>query len=241
MGQPTPPGDLPLYDGLGAEWNDVFGVIPEDKRGEIGAVIKSRISDYDNRLNSYKNWDDVVKTGNPDQVKTALGIYNLVENRPQEVYELLGRHLGISTQQAKEVAETVEGSDSDDPRIVEMQKRIDTMTQIMLAQKQDEVRLSQEAEAEAALNKEMDSLRNKYGKFDEEQILLRMVHKGLSAEDAYKEYEGMVSQIRSTRPAPMLLGQGGSIPRQGVDPRSLNSKDTKDLVANILKQTLGER
>lgn len=241
MTMPTPPGDIPLYDGLSPEWNDVLGAIPEDLRGTVGPVLKSKVSSYEEKLNSYKSWDDVIKSGDPEQVKTALGVYQTIENRPQEVYELLGRHLGISTAEAKKVADAVENDESGDPRIEEMQRRMDAMTQILVGKHQEELRSAQLKEQEDALTKELSDLKTKYGDYDEEQILLRMSHKGISAEEAYKEYEAMVDSIRRTRPAPMVLGSSGGIPRQGVDPRKLDSKDTKNLVTQLLQQSLQGR
>lgn len=241
MGQPTPPGDIPLYDGLGTEWNDVLSAVPEEARSTVGSAIKGRISDYDTRLNSYKNWDDVIKSGDPEHVKTALGVYNTIENKPQEVYELLGRHLGISTAEAKKVADAVESDESGDPRIEEMQRRIDTMTQILVGKHQEELRSVQLKEQEDALAKELSDLKTKHGEIDEEHILMLMSHNNVSAEDAYKQYEALVTKIRGNRPAPMVLGSSGGIPRQGVNPRTLDSKDTKNLVATLLQQSLQGR
>jgi hypothetical protein len=239
MGQPTPPGDIPLYDGLGTEWNEVLSVIPEEVRGTVGSALKNRVADYETKLSSYKDWDDVIKTGNPELVKTAIGTYEVIENRPQEVYELLGRHLGISTQQAKKVAEELEDDNSGDPIVTQLKNQVDTLSQIILSQRQEEMKSTQLKQQEDALAKELDNLKSKYGDYDEEQILYRMHDKGLSAEDAYKEYSAMVDSIRARRPAPMVLGQSGSIPRQAVDPRKLDSKDTKNLVAQLLQQSLG--
>ncbi len=241
MTNPTPPGDIPLYDGLGTEWNEVLNAIPEELRGTVAPAIKSKVSSYDEKLNSYKAWDDVIKTGNPDLVKTAIGTYEVLENRPKEVYELLGRHLGISAAQAKEAVQELDSDDSGDPVVAQLQQQVDTLSQIILSQRQEEIKSTQLAQQEAALGKELDSLKQKYGEYDEEQILWRMHDKGLSAEDAYKEYEAMVNSIRAKRPAPMVLGQSGSIPRQAVDPRKLDSKDTKNLVAQLLQQSLPGR
>jgi hypothetical protein len=239
MGQPTPPGDLPLYEGLGSEWNDVLKDIPEEIRGNVGSALKNRVSDYETRLGSYKQWDEVIKSGDPEHVKTAMGVYQTIENKPQEVYELLGRHLGISTAQAKEVAQELEDDNSGDPVVAQLKQQVDMLTQVIVGKHQEEIKNTQLQQQEAALSKELGDLKNKYGDFDEEQILLRMHVKGVSAEEAYKEYEAMVDSIRARRPAPMVLGQSGSIPRNGVDPRKLDSKDTKNLVAQLLQQSLG--
>ncbi len=51
----------------------------------------------------------------------------------------------------------------------------------------------------------------------------------------------MVSEVRRTRPAPMIMGQGGQIPRNSVDPVKLDGKATRNLVAQMFQQANDER
>lgn len=236
MGQPTPPGDnVPLYEGLDPSWNDIVSAFPEDRRGDLAPLLQSRVSEIEKKYEPLQQYADFAKSGiSPDQMSTALNVYATIENNPKLVYETLAKHLNISTETAKDIVQEVQEGDDDDPRIATMQNQINTLMQIKVAEHQRSTQQQMVAEQEAVLDRELKSLQKKYGDFDEEQILMRMQHKGLSAEDAYKEYETMVSNLRRTRPAPMIMGQGGQIPRNAIDPTKLDSKSTKALVVDML-------
>lgn len=238
MGQPNPPGDnVPLYEGLDPSWNDIVGAFPEDKRAELAPLLKERISGYETQLDSYKPWADLQKSGiTPDFAGTAVQLFTTIENNPREVYETIGKHLGITTAEVKEVAESLEEEgQSDDPRLATLQQQVETMTQIMLAQRHQNTKEQLVAEQESALEKSITDLKQKYGNdINEEQILMRMMHKDMSAEDAYQEYSNMVSEIRKTRPAPMVMGTGGTVPNRAIDPAKLDGKSTRNLVAQML-------
>ncbi len=75
MGQPNPPGDLPLIEGLSAEWNEFVSAFPEEQRNVLGPKLKERISNYESSIESYKQWDDLQKSGiTADQAGIALNI-----------------------------------------------------------------------------------------------------------------------------------------------------------------------
>lgn len=243
MGQPLPPGDnVPLYEGLDASWNEFVSAIPEDKRAEFAPKLKERIDQYE----PLKQWEDLQKSGiTPQHASTALDIFTVLENNPKEVYETIGKHLGISPQEAKEAVKELEKAPEggpEDPRLKTLQQQVDTLTQIALAQRQMSSEEQQAAEADAAVANELDGLKKKYGDtYDEEQIIMRMVHKNLTAEQAYQEYASMVSTIQQRRPAPMLLGSGGVAPNRAIDVKKLDSAGTKNLVKQMLDHANAER
>jgi hypothetical protein len=239
MGQPTPPGDIPLYEGLGTEWNDIVSAIPEDRRAELGPKIKERLSGYE----PLQQYADLHKSGiTAEQAGTALNLFSIIENNPREVYETLGKHLGITAEAAKEAVEELEEENGDDPRIQTLQQQVDTLAQIALAQRKMSTEERQNAEADAALDKEITELKNKYGKdLPEDEIIMRMIHKNLTAEQAYQEYSGRVAEIQKRRPAPMIMGQGGAIPSRAIDVKKLDNKGTKNLVAQMLDHANAER
>ena len=237
MGQPLPPGDnVPLYEGLDASWNDIVGALPEDKRAELAPKLKERVSTYENQIQSYKPWEDIQKSGvTPDHASTALTLFSTIENNPREVYETLGKYLNITPAQAKEVVKEIEEGDEDDPRIKKLQEQVDTMAQLMVAQNQQSTQAQMVKEQEQALDKEIKDVMTKYGdSVPEDQILMRMLHKGMTAEQAYQEASEMIAQIRSTRSAPMIMGSGGAIPARQIDVTKLDSKSTKSVVAQML-------
>jgi hypothetical protein len=240
MGQPTPPGDnVPLYEGLDSSWNDIVSAFPEDRRNELAPLLKSRIDSYE----PLKQWESFQKDGiTPDSAKTALDTLKYIESNPKDVYEAIGKHLGISATQAEQVVEEIEDGDSTDPRIAKLQQQIDTMSQIMIAGRQQTLQEKEAAQQDAAIDKEINALKAKHGdEVNEEEVIMRMLHKNMTAEQAHQEYSAMVSELRRTRPAPMLLGSGGSVPKKGIDVTKLDSAGTKNLVAQMLEHANVER
>lgn len=240
MGQPIPPGEnTPLYEGLDASWNDVVSALPEDRRSELAPRIKERIDAY----KPLEAWKDLQTSGiTPEFASTAVSLYSVIENNPRQVYDTLATHLGITPAQAKEAVETMqEVTDEDDPRIATLQQQVDTLAQIALAQRQQTAAEQMAAEQEAALSKELEDLTKKYGEIDEDEILMRMLHKNVTAEQAYQEYANKVSELRKRTPAPRLIGQGGVVPRNAIDPTKLDSAGTKDLVAQMMQRALHDR
>lgn len=237
--QVTPPGDIPLFEGLGVEWNDIVSGFPEDKRAELAPKLRDRISAYE----PLKQWEDLHKSGvTPDQAGTALQLFSVIENNPKEVYDTLAKYLNITPAQAQEVVEEIQEGDSTDPRIQAMQQQIETMSQILIGQRQMSVKQQQEAEAETALQKEIETVQNKYQGTDlpEKQLMMRMLHLDMTADQAAQDYLKEVDAIRSRRPAPFVLGSGGNIPSRGIDPVKLDSKERKNLVAQMLDHANAE-
>ncbi len=234
MGQPLPPGDnVPLYEGLDASWNDIVGAFPEDRRAELAPKLKDRISAYE----PLKPWEDFSKAGiTPDHVRNAIDVFNAVERNPREVYEAIGRELGISAQEVKEVAEELEDEgDNEDPRIKALQEQFNTLAQITLTERQQKQASAAAEAADAKLNQEINALKNKYGNdIPEDEILMRMGYKNLSAEEAYQEYAARTADIQKRRPAPFVMGGSGAIPQKGIDPTKLSGEDTRSLVAQMM-------
>jgi DNA-binding transcriptional MerR regulator len=232
MGQPTPPGDIPLIDGLGPEWNEFVSAIPEDKRAEIGPKLKERISSFE----PLKQWEDLSRSGvTAEQASNALNLFSIIENNPKDVYDTLGKYLNVTKEEVKEaIAENDAGTVSDDPRLAALQQQVDTLAQIALAQRQQSTQEQAVAEQEQALEEELGALRQKYGDVPDNEIVMRMLHHDMSAEEAYQDYAKLVETVRSKRPAPFVMGAGGNIPSRSIDVTKLPSQDTKKLVAQML-------
>lgn len=239
MGQPIPPGDnVPLYEGLDSSWNDFVSVIPEDKRSAFAERVNGIHKEYE----PLKQWEEFHKSGiTPDHATTAVNLFATIENNPRQIYDAIGKHLGITPQQAEEVVEAIQEDDGSDPRIATLARQVEAMAQIMLGQRQQEVRSQAEAEADARLDKMLGDLKKKYPDVDEEEILWRMDKFDMSPEEAYQAHMSKVTGYRTSRPAPALLGQGGHVPRNVIDPTKLNAAGTKSLVAQMFEHDNAER
>lgn len=238
LNDPTPPGNAPLYEGLGSEWNDIVGAFPEDKRAELAPKLKERIDAFE----PYKQWDDLQKSGiTPQQASEALDISNLINSNPKAVYDKIAEFLGITAQQAQEVVEEVEeAEEAGDSRYEAMKKQLDVLSQIIIQERQSQTQAQLQSQADAALEKEIAAVKKKFGDVDEDQILLYMGRGDLTAEQAYEAYTKRDAEIRSRRPAPTLLGSGSAVPRQPVDYTKLSNEDTKKWVAQMLEHSRNE-
>jgi hypothetical protein len=240
MGQPMPPGDLPLIEGLDSSWNEFVSAIPEDRRAELAPKFKERIQSFE----PLKQWENLQKSGiTPDHADTALKLFSTIENNPREVYDLIGKHLNITPQQAQEVVEELEDGDQDDPRIQRMQQQLDTLAQVAIAQRQMTVKEKEQQAADQAIEAEINAVKKKYGNdLPEDELIMRMIHKNMTAEQAYQEYASRADQIRARRPAPVIMGAGGNIPSSAaIDPTKLDGKQTKSVVAQMLAHANAER
>lgn len=235
--QPTPPGNAPLYEGLDAEWNDIVGAFPEDKRAELAPKLKERLDQFA----PLKEYEDFSKSGvTPKQINEALDISTLINSNPRQVYDKIAEYLGISREEAKEVVEEVEeAEEAGDPRYDAMKKQLDILSQIIVEERQAQTKAQLDAQADAAIDKELSGLKKKFGDIDEEMVLLYM-NKGLTAEQAYQAYVKRDSEIRQRRPAPTLLGSGQAVPNQRVDYTKLTSEDTKKWVAQMVEHSRQE-
>lgn len=237
MAQPTPPGDIPLIEGLGPEWNEFVSAIPEDRRAELGPKLKAQIDTYE----PYKQWDDLQRSGiTAEQASQALNVFQFIEDNPKQVYDALAAHLNISPQQAKEVVEEFEETVEEDPRIKTIQQQVETLAKIMLTQREQGAQQQLLAEEDARVDRELKELKKKYSDVDEREIIMRMMHGNMSAEEAYKDYSEMVTRVRSSRPAPVLLGNGGGVPRNAIDPTKLDSAGTRQIAAQMLEHARNE-
>jgi hypothetical protein len=239
MGQPIPPGDnVPLYEGLDSSWNDFVSAIPEEKRSAFAEQVQGIHKQYE----PLKQWEDLAKSGiTPDHASTALNVYSVLENRPQEVYDTLAKYLNITPQQAEKVVEAVEENDGTDPIIQQLQHKIDTIGQVMLAERNQSVAQKQQAEMDAAIDREMNALKKKYSDVNEEEVVMRALQKGLTLEQAYQDYTSFVTEVRRRPSTPMIMGGGGSIPQPGIDVKKLDSAGAKSLVAQMFTHSNAER
>lgn len=246
------PGEagIPLVEGGNPAWNDVLQYVPEDKRAEVVPKLKEWDSSYQTVQQSYNEWKALSDQGiKAEDAQLAVNVLSMLEHDPKRVYDALGAHLGISAEEAQEVIEGGQGLEAQeqaaqelgiDPEVLNsLNQRVDALTRIALAEKQEK----DVAKEEVELDRELKALEKAHGVFPEEEVIMRMMHKGLSAEEALNDYMAYEEQLLSRRPsAPRLLGSsGGRVPNQQIDVTKLDGKGTRDLVAQMLTASNAER
>lgn len=234
---------IPLVEGGNPAWNDVLQYVPEDKRQEVVPRLQEWDKNYQEVQQQLAPWKEFVDSKvDPETAQLGLNVLTTIENNPQAAYDAIGKHLGISSKEAKEVVQDVQkdieaGQDSSSgiskEQFEQLKKTTDAMAQILVANRQQE-EINQE---EQALDQELSALKKNKGDFPEEEIVMRMLHLGLNAEEAYDHYAQFEENLfKSRKQAPRVLSGGGQVPQPHVKVTELDRKGTKDYVAQMLTQ-----
>ncbi len=109
-----------------------------------------------------------------------------------------------------------------------------TLAEIMLQQSE-----SQQAEQQdQALEQALGAAKEQYGDFDESVVLSWMyANPQLKLDAAVQQYNGFIETQLAARQAPvapLVMGGGGGLPSQSIDPATLNEQDRKALVTQWL-------
>lgn len=254
-GAPTPNNsNIPLVEGLDPSYNDIVSHIPEDKRPEAANKLKEWHQNYTKAQEEAAKWQDFSQSGvEPHYAQQAVNVLYALEHQPEVVFQALQKHLGYTPQQAGEAMEQMQQQATEQtgeqnqqidltnhPEFKQMKSQLDAAAQILLSQREEAQKTELQQQQDAALEKDLKELEKKYGEFPEHEVVMRMAHWNMSAEEAYNDYTKFAQEQFSRRPAPFVLGGGGQVPRQPVDVKKLTDKDTKSLVTQMLEHSQAE-
>jgi hypothetical protein len=237
----SPDSGIPLADGLDPEWNSVLGAVPEDKRTEVATYLKDWNSKYTKLQEDYTPWAGYKDKGyDPKYMDQAVTVMDALTYRPEEVYEAMKKHFGPKdTPTPQPVEPTTEPSEgvadiTQHPEFQRLKKIADMSAQVLLADRQTKEQSAREASEAAKLDEELGALKKKFGEdIPEKEIVMRMATYDMTAEEAYKDFAEFATTIRK-KPAPFVLGSGGPIPREPIDPRKMTSEQRSNLFAQFL-------
>lgn len=242
-------------------WTDFLSGFPTSMHDSIkphlsrwDEGVNQRISQVHSEYADFKPWRDAGVSN--EVLQQAYGVFQALNDNPQEVYRILGETYGYANQQPQNAPTSANPQQGQvnpqtnqptgdeygigeggqfNPEVARLKAMTENMAQIMVAQEN----ARQQAAEDAALDSQLKAAREKHGDFNE-KFVLGMVQSGESFEGAIKAYQGLVNQIRSdaNRPAaPVVLnGQGtGQLPSQQVDPTKLTPSERRELVAQMFK------
>lgn len=231
-------------------WNDVLSKLPEEFHPLVTPEFQKwdqsaqqRIEQANQTASQFDAYKPFVENGiSPQDLEQGLQLMYQINQDPKAVYEALGESFGLS---AAQVEAAIEGEEAEeepqnfqDPRVDQLQQGFDLVAQTLLEQHQAKV----DAEAEAELDAGLKALKDKHGEFDEQYVLsLCAVHPDISLDQAFDNYQQLTQRILQQNPrpfAPNVMGNSGGgtgLPSQAIDPRQLDGKGTRDLVAQMLK------
>lgn len=234
--------------GLNPAWNDLLEVVPSQLHSQVTPHLEKWDRNYQESLNKVHSQYDpyqpyVDNNIAPDQINYALQLMQAIEARPAEVIKALQEYAGLTKQEATQVqaeqqgqvdAETEVPDFINHPEFQKMNKMVETMAQLLVQRNLTE----QQSQEDQQLSAELEALHQSKGEFDEEWVLTRALnHPNESLEkhvDAYKEFvNGIISNTR--KPGPRILSAGGIAPNNQLDPKTLDDKERRGLVAQMLQ------
>jgi len=243
-------------------WNDFLGVLPSSMHD----MVKPHLRKWDEGVNQriqqvhseYEAWKPFKENGlTPDVLQQAYGVFEAINNNPQEVYRILGESFGFANQapqpqvpqqgqpnpQQQQIPNQPTGDEYElgqggqyNPEVARLQAMVDNMANILLAQEN----ARQTSAADQELNSMLKAAHDKHGEFDE-KFVLGYMQAGFQVDDAVKAYQGMKNEILSNhnRPqAPLVMnGSPGQLPSQQLNPAGMNNAETRSLVAEMIRAT----
>lgn len=250
QGEENPQGES---TGINPAWNDLLSSIPEENHSQViphlqnwDKNVQERFDEYNSR---YEDWEPFVESEvDPEEVNFALGLLNAVNNNPQGVAEALGDWLGENNDEDSnsndEGKPTMNNEDqgsnksnamdlSNNSDYTSLKDTVNSMAEIMVNQQDQD----QEQQEDAELEQEFSNLHDEFGDFDEGFVLSRMVS-GSSGEDAVEEYNEFVQDLvkNQRESGPTVIGSSSSFESPSIDPKTLDEKGRRQMIAQRLEQ-----
>lgn len=233
-------------------WDEILSTVPQEFHHLITPTlekwdsgVQKKIQDLHSQIDPYR---EIIEDIDPEVVDMALKLAEAVQADPRAVYEQLAEAYGFdsSEQGVTEMENTVEdlfndGSDTAQlaNALAEQRAMLEQLQQERQAELEAIAQAQEEAELDELLDEYIDALHQEYGDFNEDFVITLMGN-GLDGEEAVKEFFSIVQEASQAQQpsesssAPTVLGSGGNIPSNAIDPSKLNPSQTSELVAQLL-------
>jgi len=239
--------------GINPAWNDALSVILSQLHSQVTPHFQKWDDNFNTQIqkvhSQYEPYKPFIESGyTPEDLSFGVSLVQALSSNPQQLAQALNEWVqaeyGEGEQQGQNESTPQFDPNNPDfditshPAFQQQDQALKAMAQILLDQRQQE----QQAQADQALEEEISGLRDKYkdrGDFDLEFVMgVAMNDPDMDLDKAVQRYyetqDRMLGNVR--RPGPPVLGSGGAIPNGGVDPRKLDDKDRRALVAQMLQQ-----
>lgn len=231
--------------------------IPAADRAVVGRYIKDWDAGVTKKFQSYA---DRIKPyealGTPDELQKYANFARNFQQDPEAIFRLMwnGLHqqygenfdaelarileLEMEQEMSDDGYEGYEGyqEEPDENQVFQqnMMEEMGNFRQFMEDYQQQQLR----AEEDAQLDTVLQAMHNRYGQFDDDYVLGRIVAHG-NVDQAYKDWVAMLGKYNGgqgpQRQAPRVMGGQGGVPSNNVDLSKLRGKDRRQMVANILE------
>jgi hypothetical protein len=226
-----------------APWAEYLNDLPdsvrplvEPKFREWDSNTTKRFQQVHSEYEPLKPFQSVMDNGwDFNDVQQALQLTTALNENPQAVYDALVANYGFGApEQGQEDDEYPEDSlGYEDPRIAQIEQMTNAMAEMLLQQENQKQAVKEDAELDSLLA----SLKDQHGDFNEKYVMTQM-YAGADPVAAIQEFQQMIGQAAAQRPqVPTIMGSGGGLPSQTVNPSQMSDKDRKNLVAQMIAQS----
>lgn len=236
----------------------------EEIRQRVEPVIKKwdagvtrRFQELHSQLKPYQ------ELGDPETLTEAQQLWELLNERPEDVYKGLAEALGYGTQSGQQgpvpqqpgqtpqqQQQTPEGLTQQQqqqflqlpPEIQQQLEQQGKITEHLAQAYLEDQKAKQQAQEDQELESYLGNLKTEFGDFDEDYVLAKMLN-GMDGAKAVKAYQKAVQKelaAHKSQNAPTILSGGGQVGQETVDVGQASSKDVKSLVAGLMAQAAGE-
>ena len=238
-----PVGDNSPAEDSGSLANDFLTNIPEADRQVVEKYVKDWDAGVTKRFQEirgqYKPYEEL--GASVEDIQQAILLYNLANERPEEVMEVLKEWVESNNVNTVDPMEEILSGQQgqEDPGADPFAQKLSALeqNQQMIAKALLDQREAARAQAEkAAIDNMLSALHTKHGEFDDDYVLLQ-IQRGAKPDEAVVKFnefaEGLVNS-RTKKPAVPVLPGGGGTPKVGqVDKSSL--ADSNSRIAFISK------
>jgi hypothetical protein len=232
-------------------WQPILDALPTSLHSQVTPVLQEWDKGVQQRFNAiheeYAPYKPLKEQGaDPETINYALNLVNALNENPEQVWKSMGEYYNLTpAEQAQVKAEQdnqpdwMDNEEYVDPRIAKLEEGVQVMAKVLAEEQQAKA----QAAEDARLNQELGDLKEKYGEYDENYVLGRMLN-GDSAEDAIKGYQAITEKILAehNRPAaPKVLGGGGGgVANTSINPAKLSESERRQLAVEMLAKAKQE-
>lgn len=240
-------------------WNDILNSIPSQFHDQVTPKLREWDAgiqkQFGNIHDQYAPYKPIIDQGiDPAHIDLAMKMISALESNPEQTISTLQTYYGLTNQQAQQVVnqqqqnqpqtnQDFENADIDPvikSQIQALKEQNERMAQILVENHQRESKAQEDIRLANEMKELHTSATQKYGYDFNEQMVLGLcmganMTPSQAVEQFYKNAEEIASHYR--KPAPNILGSGGSIPSGRTNTRNMTDSEVNNYVAQILRQS----
>ena len=231
-------------------WQPFLDILPDS----LHETVRPVLSDWDRNVQQryetiqqqYAPYEQFREQQiDPGELAYSYQVVQALNENPAEVIRTMAEFFGIEltpqqqAQAAAVAAQPITPGDTEtlevDPRIQQLEQGFQTLAAMALQQQSQ----AEARQADIQLDTTLTTLKQQHGDFDENIVLSYMLS-GQTPEQAVMAYKSLESQILSGAnrpPAPRVMGGGGGVANDRVNPATMSDAERRALVTNMLMNT----